>query len=243
MFRLGLVSVSFREHTPQEILEAMKKQGLTYIEWGSDVHAPPEKATEIAALTEQYGVTCCSYGTYFRLGVTPLEELPRYIAAAKILGTTVLRLWCGNKNGDAYTAAEKDALFAACRAAAAMAEQHGVTLCMECHRDTFTNDKDSAFRLMQAVNSAYFKMYWQPSAFRSVRENKDYAALLAPYVVNAHVFHWKGDSKLPLADAADEWREYLHIFQGEHTLLLEFMPDGRLETLGTEAAALKEIVQ
>ena len=38
--KLGLVSVSFRGHTPREILEEMKKVGLSCIEWGSDVHAP-----------------------------------------------------------------------------------------------------------------------------------------------------------------------------------------------------------
>ena len=32
---LGLVSVSFREHTPAEILTAMQSAGLTCIEWGN----------------------------------------------------------------------------------------------------------------------------------------------------------------------------------------------------------------
>ena len=241
--RLGLVSVSFRGNTPREILEAMKQQGLSLIEWGSDVHAPPEKAGEIAALTREYGAVCCSYGTYFRLGVTPLSELTRYIAAAEQLGTNILRLWCGNKNGDEYTAAEETALLDECRTAAAIAEQHGVVLCMECHRDTFTNDKACALRLMTAVNSPHFKMYWQPSAYRTAEENGRYAALLAPYVMHVHVFHWKGEKKLPLGEAIDEWRGYLRRLGGEHTLLLEFMPDGQLNTLKSETAALKEIAQ
>ena len=101
-YALGLVSVSFRGHTPKEILEAMKANGLAVIEWGSDVHAPAndkEALLSIAALQAQYGITCSSYGTYFRLGVTPIEELEAYIAAAVLLGTDVLRLWCGAKSG------------------------------------------------------------------------------------------------------------------------------------------------
>ena len=39
-FQAGLVSVSFRDHSPEEILVAMQQAQLTCIEWGSDVHAP-----------------------------------------------------------------------------------------------------------------------------------------------------------------------------------------------------------
>ena len=39
-YDLGLVSVTFRDKTPREILVAMKEAGLKVIEWGSDVHAP-----------------------------------------------------------------------------------------------------------------------------------------------------------------------------------------------------------
>jgi hypothetical protein len=61
---------------------------------------------DFAALQQEYGIACCSYGTYFRLGVTPLCELAQYIKAAKILGTVILRLWCGNKNSQDYTEKE-----------------------------------------------------------------------------------------------------------------------------------------
>ena len=40
MYNTGLVSISFRGHTPEEILKAMAQAGLDRIEWGSDVHAP-----------------------------------------------------------------------------------------------------------------------------------------------------------------------------------------------------------
>ena len=36
MYNLGLVSVSFRKHTPEEILSSVRDAGLTYIEWGSE---------------------------------------------------------------------------------------------------------------------------------------------------------------------------------------------------------------
>ena len=221
-YKLGLVSVSFRGCSPKQILMAMKDAGLNYIEWGSDVHVPPEKAEEIALLQKNYGITCCSYGTYFRLGVTPMEELPAYIAAAKLLGTDILRLWCGNKNSEEYTEEEKAFLFRACREAAAIAERNGVTLCMECHNKTYTNKKEAAMELMQAVGSESFRMYWQPNQHRTEAENLEYARLLSPYTEHIHVFNWKGKDKYPLQDAKALWQKYLDCFDADRALLLEF---------------------
>lgn len=241
-YKLGLVSVSFRDKTPQEILSAMKESGLSFIEWGSDVHCPPESAKEISDLQNKYGIKCSSYGTYFKLGVTPIDELKQYIDAAKILGTNILRLWCGNKNSQDYSESEKEALFTECRQAEKIARNNGVILCMECHIKTYTNKKESAHELMQEVGSPHFRMYWQPSQFTTKDENIAYAKLISPFTECIHVFNWKEKEKYPLILAKDIWREYLGCFEGEKTLLLEFMPDGKIETLKTEADALREIV-
>ena len=99
-YKLGLVSVSFRALSPERTLSAVKQSGLSCIEWGSDVHAPKDDIKgleDIARLQKEYGIVCSSYGTYFRLGVIPVKELEDYIKAAGILGTDILRLWCGNK--------------------------------------------------------------------------------------------------------------------------------------------------
>jgi hypothetical protein len=47
---------------------------------------------------------------------------------------------------------------------------------------------------------------------------------------------------LPLAEAIEEWREYLSAFSTPRTLLLEFMPKGTIEELAEEAAALRTII-
>ncbi len=237
-FKFGLCSVSFRKNTPEEILQTMKEVGLSLIEWGADVHCPPQNARQISYLQKRYGIKCCSYGTYFRLGVNSSGELHEYIKAARVLGTDILRLWCGDKNSGDYTEEEKRALFDRCRVAAKIAEAEGVTLCMECHGGTFTDRPESALELMQAVGSEHFRMYWQPNQFRSEEDNVKSAEQLAPYTVNVHVFNWKGNERYPLKEAEGLWQRYLEKFRGEHTLLLEFMPDDRLESLHSEADAL-----
>lgn len=245
-YNIGLVSVSFRKNEPREILEAMRDAGLSHIEWGSDIHAPynnRQRLAELVLLQDEYGIKCSSYGTYFKLGITPLEELTGYIDAAKILGTNVLRLWCGNKSGAIMTSEEKNALTEICRAAAAIAEENDVILCMECHRNTLTEQLDDALELMRAVDSPSFRMYWQPFQWLEPEQSLEIAKALSSYVEHIHVFNWKGTDRFPLSLGIDTWKEYLKNFAPGHTLLLEFMPDDLITTLTQEADALKLIAE
>ena len=248
-YELGLVSISFRKHTPAEIIKAVKNAGLTCIEWGSDVHAPARdtvRLREIAALQEEYGVTCSSYGTYFRLGSTPLAELTDYIAAAKILGTNILRLWGGSKAGEDMTPEELASFTDTCKQAAAMAEEAGVILCLECHMLSITETPDYAVALMEEVNSPAFRLYWQPFQWLDSEGSLAVAKAYAPFAEHVHVFNWQSPkmapAKLPLAEAVEDWRAYLSVLPPPRTLLLEFMPDDRLETLPAEAEALRTII-
>lgn len=242
---LGLVSISFRKNAPFEIIDAARASGLEAIEWGSDVHAPAsdiKRIQEIKSECESNGIACSSYGTYFRIGVHSSEELHDYIAAAKVLGTDLIRVWCGNKNAQDYSSEERNALFKECEKLAKIAEQENVKLCMECHSNTFVNEKESALMLMGTVASPNFRMYWQPNQYKSEAENIEYAQMLSAYTEAIHVFHWQKDIKLPLLDAVETWRRYVECFRKDILLLLEFMPDDRLESLKAESAALRRIV-
>ena len=245
-YKLGLCSISFRDKKPEEILKEMQKCGLNFIEWGSDVHAPKDDVKNIEKIVElqkKYGIICSSYGTYFKIGVTPEEELEGYINAAKILGTDILRLWCGNKNSEEYSVEEKSKLFEECKRLSAIAKKHNVTLCVECHGGTYTNTEKSALELMDKVNSPSFSMYWQPQQFMSFEDNISYACNISPFVKHIHVFNWEKEKRFSLADGIDTWKEYLKNFAGVKTLLLEFMPDDNINSLNTESDALKLIVK
>ena len=245
-YRTGLVSVSFRRNTPSEIILAAKNAELSYIEWGSDIHAPyqeREALHKIRELQEKQGIACSSYGTYFRLGVDSLDKLEGYIAAAKILGTNILRVWCSDKSGAVMGESEREHLLAECKAAAVLAKEHEVVLCTERHKDTFTEIDEDALSLLRSVDSDAFRTYWQPFQWRSAEENLKSARTLSQYTKHVHVFNWRGKERLPLSDAREEWRRYLHKLGEDHTLLLEFMPDGRIESLSREADALRDIIE
>jgi len=246
MYQNGLVSVSFRKLSPEEILQAMTACGLKYIEWGSDVHAPctdDARLAEIVELQKKYGVTCCSYGTYFELGVNPMEEFPAYIRAAKKLGTNMLRVWAGKAKLENQTPEWRKMIVEEAKKAALLAEEAGVIVCTECHRNTMTQTKEFALELMEGVNSPAFRTYWQPNQNASVEENLEYIRLLKPYITNLHVFHWAGATPLPLARGTEDWKAYLAEFTGDRAALLEFMPDGKVESLPGEAQTLGEITK
>ncbi len=246
MIRPGLVSVSFRDRAPSEIMNACAACGLAAIEWGSDVHAPATDLARLAAIAREQrdaGVVCSSYGSYFRVGKDAPADIEPYIAAAQALGTDTIRIWCGVKGSAEHSDADAARIVDACAAIVRTAEREGVKLCTEFHIDTFTDCAETVLALARALGSPSFKTYWQPNQNKSVDWNLAAARAAAPLVENIHVFNWRGNDKFPLADAIDEWQSYLRCFGGEHYALLEFMPDGRLESLATEAAALRSILE
>ncbi len=244
MFKAGLVSVSFRENTPDEIIKAASSAGLSCIEWGSDIHAKKDDFDDLRKIEKgcrENGIECCSYGTYYRIGQNSINDIFEYINAAKILGTDILRIWCGTKGAAEYSRDEKKLLFEQCAHLAEIARKENVKLCLECHNNTFTDTADETVRLIKTVNSENFGMYWQPNQYKNETENLEYAEKISDVTEIIHVFNWDSDDKrYPLADAKEVWRRYFKYFDGQPALL-EFMPDGKLETLVTEAETLKEI--
>ena len=77
MFTTGLVSISFRKETPQTLIRASREAGLEKIEWGGDVHVPVgdlARAKQVGEETRAAGLDPCAYGSYFRIGISPLDE-------------------------------------------------------------------------------------------------------------------------------------------------------------------------
>lgn len=242
----GLVSISFRENEPLEIIKEASRCGLKYIEWGSDVHAPTyneENLKNIKSECDKYGIICSSYGTYFEIGEYPTDTLHDYIKSAKILGTDILRVWCGNKDAHKYSEEEKNSFFEECKKIAQIAETKNVKICMECHRNSFVSKIEPALLLMKTVSSPNFRMYWQPDPFVSIACNLDYARQIAEYTEVIHAFNWIGEKHYSLKNAIDIWKQYLDNFSKDIPVLLEFMPDGRIESLSEEVNALNQILK
>ena len=133
-------------------------------------------------------------------------------------------------------------MLAECRKAARIAEAHKVTFCMECHRSSYTDRPEYAVALMEAMDSPGFRMYWQPFQWLDTDRSLSVAESVSRYTQHIHVFNWRGDDRFPLSDGVEDWKRYLTAFSTPRTLLLEFMPDDRIESLPHEVEALKAII-
>ncbi len=254
MWKTGVCSISFRKYSVQEIIDAVAAAGLDGIEWGSDVHVPAGDTATAAAVrtaTEEAGLQCLSYGGYYRLGSGTPEAFDGLLDCAVALGVRDVRIWGGGKDSEELTEAEWAALVVEAKACAAKAQEKGLVLSLECHNWTLTNDWHAAKRFLDEVGSPALRMYWQPNQRKNEIYDLEALRALVNTVTNVHVFSWKYDpenpqaaEKLSLAAHNEEWEKRLTILQEQlcpeedHALILEFMPDDRIETLAGEAAVL-----
>ncbi|MGM9637356.1 MAG: sugar phosphate isomerase/epimerase family protein [Eubacteriales bacterium] len=249
-FTSGLVSVSFRSLSPEEIIRAAARAGLSNIEWGGDVHLPPgdmELAHRIFGLTQAAGLQVSSYGSYFRIGVTPVEQFASVLATASALSAPIVRIWAYDRFLPECSGETWDDLVRQGAEIAQMAEDAGIRVCLECHNHTLTEDYHSALKFMEAVNHPALQMYWQPNEKRDFDYNMRAVKALASYTEGIHVFHWDEHKHYPLAEGIEEWRAYLSVFQEKSSkkqlpLLLEFMPDNQIESLPAEADTLRYLI-
>lgn len=251
MFIPGLCAISFRKNAIDEIASHASAAGLSVIEWGSDVSVPSGdsgSAISARALADSRGLRSPSYGSYFKLGLHNTADLAPLIKNAKILGSSILRIWGHNTLLTPEDKSKWDMLVREAKAAADLAAQHGITLALECHNNTVTAHYENALRFLADVDSENLRMYWQPNHLLSYEYNIASIRALAPYVEVIHAFNWDKAGRYPLAEGKETWLEYLEEFSEEASrrdipVLLEFMPDGEITSLGREASTLINILE
>lgn len=252
MKNTGLVSISFRKLTIEEIFELCSSNGLENIEWGSDVHCKPKDAAaieKINSLSAKYGIKTCAYGSYYRVGAENAgnADFKDIADTANALGTPIIRVWAYNKGSAEVSADEYLAVIADMRRICGIAAEYGIKISLECHNNTLTDDYKSALKLLSDTNCENLTMYWQPNQFRSLEYNFESAKALAKYVTNVHTFNWDKNLRFPLSEAVDTWKKYVEIIESEnnheHNYLLEFMPHDTPEELPAESNTLMKIFE
>lgn len=245
MYRIGLASIAFRQLSVEEIISAAKNVGISCIEWGSDIHAPKDdlqNIDRIRKLTEDAGLECSSYGTYFNIVKDKPEDVRSYITAAKRLGVSTLRIWCA---GHPYELPQEEIQnrYEACRQIAKIAEEENVMICAECHSGNLTHDAASSLAFMQALNTPCFRMYWQPCELLNAEENIAFIKGVLPYVTNVHVYHYTDKAHHPLSEGKAAWAEYIKALGKDRLYILEHLPEHDPALLPQQAATLKALLE
>lgn len=256
MIRTGLLSVTFRKKTPEEIVRLVLQAGLDGIEWGGDLHVPHGDVTRAAAvgrLTREAGLALPSYGSYYYAGGKP--DNPRFedvLESARALGVPAIRVWAGNRASDAADEQWRRTVADDTRRIADLAAQAGITIDFEYHNHTLTDTPASAERLMCEVDHANVRSNWQAPLDMDAAQRLESLRGIMPWLANVHVFHWKlahsEQQKLvqyPLADGKQDWLAFLRaIAQAGRSpyAMLEFVKNEADEQFLQDAAALKEAV-
>jgi 3-dehydroshikimate dehydratase len=250
VIRPGLVSISFRQLSPQEIVALCVESQLEGIEWGGDVHVPHgnlETASEVAKLTRDAGLEVAAYGSYYRAG-TRDHDLPfsKVLDSAIALGAPLIRVWAGNRgSADAGPGLRADVAkdLTACGTKAGEA---GLAVALEFHGGTLTDTAESAADLMQELEGSGVRLYWQPPVGLPPESAAQGLRHVLPWVDNVHVFAWRKDNdgiaKLPLFEGAESWALYLNALRTadqDRWALLEFVRDNDPGNLPADAATLR----
>ena len=236
----GLVSVSFRQKTPLEICALCRKANLSAVEWGGDVHCPPEAdAAAVRAMTLDHGLEVSSYGSYYRVGQS-LDAFKANLETAVKLGAPVMRVWGGLHASRDMSEAERAETVETLTRCAELSGAANVTLTLEYHGGTLTDDRASVRRLLEETKDVKaLKFYWQPRwdwPFDSRLESLDE---VLPRLSHLHVFTWEPNGgRLPLSDGEALWTRVFERVPADTYALLEFVQNDSDEALLRDAAVL-----
>jgi 3-dehydroshikimate dehydratase len=243
--RTGLVSVTFRQLTVDEVVGVAADAGLAAIEWGGDIHVPPgdtAAADRARRLCADHGLAVAAYGSYLRAGQCDRDEISTAVRTAVALGAPRIRVWAGTTGTDVASVDDRIAVTRGLAELAEVAADSGVEIAMEFHRNTLTDDVDSTITLLLDVDAPNLKTYWQPPVDISDEECLEQLGQLMPWLSTVHVFSWwPSDTRLPLAARESLWRPVLERLAGEPreiNALLEFVADDSVDQFATDAADL-----
>ena len=159
MLNTGIVSVTFRKLSVEEVAKVTKNAGLSTIEWGGDIHVPPMNEEAIAdakKATAENGLTIASYGSYFNCTGDD-EEMEKNLKTASLLGAPNIRIWAGKLWSNDYTDETRAEFVKRIKHTVQSAAKYGLTVSPEFHGGTLTDELDSALRLVDEIGEDNFR--------------------------------------------------------------------------------------
>lgn len=239
----GLLSVTFRKLSVEQIINLTVQSGLDGIEWGGDVHVLPgnlKRAEEIQRATVDAGLVNFAYGSYWRADREP--EMLAETAAA--LGVQWIRIWAGVLPSAKCTAEMRqktvEYLQKLCREVPS-----GMQVAAEWHCNSLTDNAESAVKLIEEVNADNFFCYFQRENRLDMRQDNlnDLLALPKEKIRAIHVHYCKGQERLPLSDGFDEWQELFKHIPEKIPALLEFVRNDSVDQFFEDAEFLKKLIK
>ncbi|MEZ2126159.1 MULTISPECIES: sugar phosphate isomerase/epimerase family protein [unclassified Sinorhizobium] len=252
-FKPALCTVTFRGLRPAAIVPLALEARLAAIEWAGDVHVPPgdEVAAQNVGRLTRDARMAISYGSYVAPPSDDLAVFSKALATAKLLGASNIRIWPGTRGRDSgdYSDAERRVAVSLIREMGEAASEFGITVSLEYHPNSLTDETSSALSLIEAVAHENVYLYWQPRPGLPLDEALTEIARVGPHVSHIHVFAWDGNrNRFPLSNAADYWRSILAAmpdsrWKGPRFAMLEFVTGDDPDAFLADAATLRRLLR
>jgi len=253
-FRPGLCSVTFRGLAPETIVALAAECGIEGIEWAGDVHVPPGQfgvARRVRRLTESAGLSVVSYGSYIAPPTDDEAAFSLALETAQALGAPNIRIWPGSRNRDSitYSAQERQHAASLIRRMARQAADASITISLEYHPNSLTDDLASARRLMAEIDDPNVFLYWQPRPGLPLEDALDELRAIGAETSHLHVFAWDRErNRYPLSDQHAYWSRIFTEcpatrWTGERFAMLEFVRDDSPEQFRIDAAVFRQMLK
>lgn len=253
-FKSGLLSVTFRQKSPEEILSLAVGAGIESVEWGGDRHLPAgdtAAAERLARMTRNAGLEVSAYGSYYKFedidpsrsgeGPSPFAVLD----TAEALDTEMIRIWPGSIGSEEAPPEWRRRLVERTRELAALAAPRSLSLGFEFHNDSLTDTAASTLRLLDEVDCPNVSTFWQTNRGVSRETHLEGLRLLRHRVSHIHCHHLVPNKQPPfelLEQGESEWMSYLRLIpRGAQTrfVSIEFVRDGSEESFRRDAGTLR----
>lgn len=244
----GLVSITFRQLSPEEIIKLVVEANLKTIEWGGDIHVPhgdTERAQQVAQWTKDAGLTVAAYGSYYRIATGEIS-FSTVLDTTLALGAPTVRVWAGKKSSEETDDIYRQQVAEEAREIAEASAKHNITVSLEYHDNTLTDTEASAIQLMKTVNHDNLKLYWQPPHRISDEARLSSLQSALPYLTNVHVFQWHRDhpkvrERYLLEHGKADWQPFLERLKTsgrDHATMIEFVRDDEPRNFKLDATTL-----
>lgn len=249
MIKAGLCSVSFRKHSPNEVIDLCRMHGVQAIEWGGDIHVPPgtnaSDVKKLVSICEASGISTPSYGSYFNVLDDSASSFSPVLETAVELHADTIRIWPGWVEPEAITAEQREKITTTTRAIAEMSAGRGVRVAFEFHLHSPTSGAAKAMKIIEGCAHENVYSYYQflppLDAAEAIKEIETIRSRLT-YI---HC-HWTtGEDILPFEQGRGTWTvivDHLKKTGYEGVMYIEFVAGGTVEQFAKDAKLLKELI-
>ncbi len=248
----GLVSVTFRQLNPVQIIDLAVKSGIDGIEWGADVHIKPgefDKASTVLEYSNSQGIKVLSYASYYKSGFSDPQDFDLVLQTAVKLQAPRIRVWAGNKDSSLFSELDYQQMVDDLHRVSALAQSLGIEVGIEFHIATYTDTSLSTQKLFKSLSGSALYSYWQPPLGAPLEDNLQTIRSLGKAIRMVHCFCWTLSNgaliRHPLKEGTDLWIDYLNeLIQHTSidTLSLEFVLDDLEKNFLEDALVLNTMV-